>query len=186
MPLLLLSPSGTVWGSDKTRQIQRLRDRIPIDSPTFWVTNPSQSAIRSNDSFPPVQSSSSSNATRKELWRKQTYFFIFIFFLKVEGTASRDFTPVEEQALHQNIQRPVIEGLQGGSSSSEPLAGCSHGDFIACKRCLYHIFLYVSQLCYHMHHVYFGFFFLFVFSQLQGMSSHFCKCLKPMGTHLIK
>ncbi|XP_051779973.1 uncharacterized protein LOC114669444 [Erpetoichthys calabaricus] len=46
------------------------------------------------------------------------------------GPHGPDLTPAEELALQQNAHRPVSEGTPGGSSSSEPAAGCS-GHFIS-------------------------------------------------------
>ncbi|XP_051790256.1 uncharacterized protein LOC127529713 [Erpetoichthys calabaricus] len=43
-----------------------------------------------------------------------------------------DLTPAEELALQQNAHRPVSEGISGGRSSSQPVAGCS-GHFISGK-----------------------------------------------------
>ncbi|XP_034047410.1 uncharacterized protein LOC117528897 [Thalassophryne amazonica] len=47
------------------------------------------------------------------------------------GPVGSDITTDEELIVHQHIQRPILEPIEGGTSSSETMTRCSSGDFIS-------------------------------------------------------
>ncbi|XP_028816625.1 uncharacterized protein LOC114768476 [Denticeps clupeoides] len=97
--------------------------------------------------------------TRKEGWQKvadrlnavntstpRTWEQVKIKYKNILQTANRkkaelqknggrssgpDFIPAEELATHRSIRRPILEAIKGGTSSLEPVAGCSSGGFIS-------------------------------------------------------